>query len=95
MAHIYGHMKTTVELPDALLREAKIAAAQRQTSLKQLMIEGLEHVIGKRPAPEPVHLSPEESEIFELDEYGVPVFKKRDRVVTDELVNRMREELGI
>jgi len=38
-------MKTTVDLPDALLQRVKIAAAERRTTLKKLVIEGLEHVI--------------------------------------------------
>ena len=38
-------MKTTVDLPDALLQRVKITAAERRTTLKKLVIEGLEHVI--------------------------------------------------
>jgi hypothetical protein len=38
-------MKTTIELPDDLLRRAKIAAANQGTSLKKLMIAGLESVL--------------------------------------------------
>ena len=39
-------MKTTVDLPDGLVQRVKIAAAQRRTTLKKLVIEGLEHVLG-------------------------------------------------
>lgn len=39
-------MKTTVDLPDALARRVKITAAQRGATFKDLVIEGLEHVIG-------------------------------------------------
>lgn len=35
-------MKTTVELPDRLLRQAKTAAAQAGVTLKQLLTEALE-----------------------------------------------------
>ena len=38
-------MKTTIDLPDALLEKSKIAAAKRRTSFKKLVIEGLEKVI--------------------------------------------------
>jgi ribosomal protein L1 len=38
-------MKTTIDLPDGLLHRAKIAAAQRRTTLKELVMAGLEHVI--------------------------------------------------
>jgi hypothetical protein len=36
-------MKTTIELPDELLRRAKAAAATRGISLKRLFIDALEH----------------------------------------------------
>lgn len=36
-------MKTTIDLPDDLLHRAKIAAAQRKTTLKELVVQGLEH----------------------------------------------------
>lgn len=37
-------MKTTVDLPDELLHRAKVVAAQRRTTLKQLVVAGLDHV---------------------------------------------------
>ena len=57
MAHIYGCsdtvrcMKTTVELPDALLREAKRKAAREGTTVRALIEQGLRSVLGgRRPA---------------------------------------------
>lgn len=38
-------MKTTIDLPEALLEKSKIAAAKRRTTLKNLVIEGLETVL--------------------------------------------------
>lgn len=38
-------MKTTVDLPDSILERTKIAAARRRTSIKNLIIEGLETVL--------------------------------------------------
>ena len=38
-------MKTTIELPDDLLHRAKIVAAQRQTTLKELITVGLDWVL--------------------------------------------------
>lgn len=35
-------MKTTIELPDDLLHRAKVVAAQRRTTLKQLVMDGLD-----------------------------------------------------
>jgi hypothetical protein len=42
---IYCLMKTTVDLPESLLERTKIAAARRRTSIKNLIIEGLETVL--------------------------------------------------
>lgn len=38
-------MKTTIELPDALARKVKLLAAERGTTLRGLVLQGLEHVI--------------------------------------------------
>lgn len=38
-------MKTTIDLPDGILERTKIAAARRRTSIKNLVIEGLENVL--------------------------------------------------
>ncbi len=38
-------MKTTVDLPDSILERTKIAAVRRRTTIKNLIIEGLETVL--------------------------------------------------
>jgi hypothetical protein len=38
-------MKTTIDLPDEVLHRAKIMAAQRRTTLKELFLRGLELVM--------------------------------------------------
>jgi len=38
-------MKTTIELPDELLHRAKMIAVQRRTTLKELVVQGLEYAI--------------------------------------------------
>lgn len=49
-------MKTTVDLPDSILERTKIAAARRRTSIKNLIIEGLETVLREEaPAPPPAN----------------------------------------
>ncbi len=40
-----SHMKTTVQIPDALLADVKRIAAKRKTTLKSLIDEGLRLVI--------------------------------------------------
>ncbi|MEZ5277061.1 MAG: hypothetical protein R3F07_11825 [Opitutaceae bacterium] len=37
-------MKTTIDFPDKLLHRAKIIAAQRRTTLRELVVRGLETV---------------------------------------------------
>lgn len=38
-------MKTTIELPDEIFRKAKVAAAERHTTLKDLMTEALDRFL--------------------------------------------------
>jgi hypothetical protein len=51
--HIYSHMKTTIELPDAILERTKVAAVRRRTSMKNLVIQGLEMVLQDEVTPAP------------------------------------------
>lgn len=44
-------MKTTVELPDALLREAKRAALRERTTVRALIERGLRGVLESRRPP--------------------------------------------
>jgi hypothetical protein len=39
-------MKTTIDLPEEMLHRAKVLAARRHSSLKELVIAGLDHVLG-------------------------------------------------
>lgn len=41
-------MKTTVDIAEGMLREAKLIAAREGTTLKALVEEGLRHVIDER-----------------------------------------------
>jgi putative antitoxin of VapBC-like toxin-antitoxin system len=43
-------MKTTIELPDPLLERAKRVAARDSTTLRELIEEGLRHVLDERAA---------------------------------------------
>jgi Arc/MetJ family transcription regulator len=42
------HMKTTIDIADELLAEAKLVASQRRTTLRALVEEGLEGVLHAR-----------------------------------------------
>jgi hypothetical protein len=41
-------MKTTIEIPDAIVQQAKIFAAERRTTLRSLVLQGLEHVLAEK-----------------------------------------------
>lgn len=41
-------MKTTIELPDTLVKRAKVLAAERRTTLRELVLQGLEHVLSEK-----------------------------------------------
>lgn len=53
---MYGYMKTTVEIPDALLDAARRAAARDGVTVRALMIEGLHRVLGSRKRDAAFHL---------------------------------------
>jgi hypothetical protein len=38
-------MKTTIDVPDDLLHRAKVLAAERETTLKELVVAGLDWVL--------------------------------------------------
>ena len=58
-------MRSTFDLPDDLLKRAKIAAVKRGSTLRDLVAEGLRRLLAEQPAPErkrmteaPVRLPP-------------------------------------
>jgi hypothetical protein len=55
--HLYGFMhssmRTTIDLPDPLLERVKISAAKQQTTMRDLVIKGLEVVLNQEEAADP------------------------------------------
>jgi Arc/MetJ family transcription regulator len=47
-----NHMKTTIEIPDSLLEEAKKLATLERTTLKALVSEGLRRIVAERQQKE-------------------------------------------
>jgi len=72
-------MKTTLDLPDDLLAEAKVVAARRRITLKAMV----EHALRREIAP-PLVL-PADSPL-EMNELGMLVLKKRGRTMSAEEV---------
>ena len=42
-------VKTTVHLPESLWRQVKIRALEERKDLRDLIIEGLQHVLARKP----------------------------------------------
>ncbi len=83
-------MKTTLELPDDLLSEAKAVAARRRTTLKAMV----EHALRREVAYGSQVMDP--GCAYEKNEYGIPSLKKRKGArVTSETVYQLMEEEGI
>lgn len=82
-------MKTTLDLPDDLLIEAKTLAARRKTTLKAIVESALRREI--RPAAELENPDPEK---FEVGPLGLLVLKRRpgEKPMTLEDIRRLQEE---
>ena len=88
-------MKTTIDLPDALYRRAKIRAAEQGTTLRSLLMESLEAYL-----LEPAEPGPElpQRDRIRLDERGWPILQRPagdTRVITDDFINQLREGEGV
>lgn len=91
-------MKTTLELPDALLVEAKATAASRRTTLKAIMEHALRRELGiliGREDKEGQDIG--EKSATQLNDYGFPVLKreKSDKSrgkLTSEMVYAMQDQ---
>ena len=82
-------MKTTLDLPDDLLIEAKTLAARRKTTLKALIESALRREI--RPATEIANPDPEK---FEVGPLGFLVLKRKPgETITLEMVQSIQDQL--
>lgn len=82
-------MKTTLDLPDDLLIEAKTLAARRRTTLKAIVVSALRREI--RPAAELDNPDPEK---FEVGPLGLLVLKQRpgEKPMTLDEIRRLQDE---
>ena len=77
-------MKTTIELPEDLLRAAKAIAVRRGTTLKAIITHALEREVH--------HGDPSRGDVFEVDEDGLPHLPARGAHVTSELIDGLLDE---
>lgn len=80
-------MKTTIELPDALLRDAKAAAMSRRTTFAALVTRALERELRSARPPG--------AGAIVTDEDGMPCLPARGVRVTSSLVSRLMDEEGV
>ena len=84
-------MKTTLELPDDLLIEAKALAARRRTTLKAM----IEHSL-RREISCTLDKTYSQNTRYEIGENGLPRLKKRSGApVTNAVIYQIMEEEGI
>jgi hypothetical protein len=51
-----SHMKTTIQIPDSLFEDLRALARREQTTMKDLMQEGLRRIISERKQRSRFHL---------------------------------------
>lgn len=68
-----ARMKTTLDLPDEIVREMKLRALMQGRTLRDLVIEFLRQGLGMA-APRPAAQKPQDSP-FEVGADGIPIFR--------------------
>ncbi len=81
-------MKTTLELPDELLIEAKMVAARRRTTLKAMV----EHALRREIRPTETSTDLKDGP-YEMDDLGFLRLKKRGVAITTETISRLQQEI--
>ncbi|TVR55624.1 MAG: antitoxin [Spirochaetaceae bacterium] len=93
-------MKTTIDLPDTLYRRLKIRAAESGVTIRHLVVQGIERELAGdiEKAPDISSAADDQRSHSYVDGRGWPVLKRSPddhTVVTNEFVNRLREDEGV
>jgi len=96
-------VKTTIEIPDALFRRAKLKAAESGTTLREVVVGALAASLNgsigyDSPASAASRVEDRAPRHSVTDSSGWPLLSRasgNEPVVTDEFVNQLREEEGI
>ena len=88
------HMKTTLDLDDTLLIEAKTVAARRRTTLKSLVEHALRREI--RPSPAETNRSTTDA-LIEMGPHGLPRLRRANPVgtLTTERIRQLMDDEGV
>jgi len=90
-------MKTTIDIPEPLYKEAKIGAIRRGLSLKDLVLSALQRELHPETSESPsIHASSPKR--YRKDPGGWPVLKRKkgdDTIVTEDFIEKLREDEGI
>src|ERR1700683_1912833 len=93
--HISIFMRSTFDLPDDLLKRAKIAAVKRGSTLRDLVAEALRRLLADRPAPErkrmteaPVRLPPGHTIPIRSNSEIAKIFEQEDIAQLNDVYRR-------
>lgn len=93
-------MKSTIDIPDALLKEAKLRAVNESITLRELVITAIQaYLLAEVSTSARMNEKGVATDThFSVDQSGWPLLNRAsdDKCeVTEELINDMREELGV
>ena len=93
--HISIFMRSTFDLPDDLLKRAKIAAVKRGSTLRDLVAEALRRLLADQPAPErkrmteaPVRLPPGHAIPIRSNSEIAKIFEQEDIAQLNDVYRR-------
>jgi len=85
-------MKTTIEIPDALHRQAKLYAVKEGIALRDVIVSALQRSLDGPKSNPQTGISAHSA----ADEDGWPVLKRSGgEVVTDAVLRQLREQEGV
>lgn len=89
-------MRTTLDIADDVLFAAKEMAKREKKSLGQIISELARRAFVGVGASDPGHTPPNTPQVSErLASYGIHPLPKRGGIVTNELIDRLRDAEGI